>query len=185
MEQLVPAAQSFETACKALLLQLSPTEQLLAELRLRPKCLEESWPYLQVWPRLGVGVCGMSQAQRLVFVHRRCVREWWHAPGTWKGFCRLARGWQSFSLVSGPQLDGHATQEVLRAHVLEPTEKPTLSSGHTAVSQVQGLGPEFKASFMSLSWLMVPKAPSNALISDTGSPSMSALPPWPLASGCR
>lgn len=65
LEQLVPAAQSFETACQALLLRLSPSEQLLAELRLGPKGLEESMPYLQVWPRLGVGVRGMSQAQRL------------------------------------------------------------------------------------------------------------------------
>ncbi|MEJ1271611.1 cDNA sequence BC024139 [Cricetulus griseus] len=42
LEQLVPAAQSFETACKALLVQLSPSEQLLAELQLGPKCPEES-----------------------------------------------------------------------------------------------------------------------------------------------
>lgn len=81
LEQLVPAAQSFETACKALLVQLSPSEQLLAELWLRPKCLEASLPCLQVWSRLGVGVCGMSQAQCLVFVHRRCVRGLWHVPG--------------------------------------------------------------------------------------------------------
>ncbi|XP_031213779.1 uncharacterized protein LOC116081313 isoform X3 [Mastomys coucha] len=47
LEQLVPAAQSFETACKALLVQLSPSEQLLAELWLRPKCLEASLPCLQ------------------------------------------------------------------------------------------------------------------------------------------
>lgn len=46
---------------------------------------------------------GMPQAQCLVFVPRRCVRGLWHVPGTWRGFCRLARGWQSFSLVSGPQ----------------------------------------------------------------------------------
>lgn len=102
LEQLVPAAQSFETACKALLVRLSSSEQLLAELRLGPKGLEESLLYLQVWPRLGVGVHGMSQAQCLVFVHRRCVRGLWHVPETWKGFYRPARGWQSFSLVSGP-----------------------------------------------------------------------------------
>ncbi|XP_029386935.1 uncharacterized protein LOC110335144 [Mus pahari] len=47
LEQLVPAAQSFETACKALVVQLSSSEQLLAELRLGPKGLEESLPYLQ------------------------------------------------------------------------------------------------------------------------------------------
>ncbi|EDL29532.1 cDNA sequence BC024139, isoform CRA_e, partial [Mus musculus] len=47
LEQLVPAAQSFETACKALLVRLSSSEQLLAELWLGPKGLEESLPYLQ------------------------------------------------------------------------------------------------------------------------------------------
>ncbi|XP_051015741.1 uncharacterized protein LOC127201310 [Acomys russatus] len=45
--QLVPAAQSFETACKALLGKLGPSEQLLAELQLGPKCLEESSQCLQ------------------------------------------------------------------------------------------------------------------------------------------
>ncbi|XP_028634760.1 uncharacterized protein LOC114630652 [Grammomys surdaster] len=47
LEQLVPAVQSFETACQALLLRLSPSEQLLAELWLGPKGLEESMLYLQ------------------------------------------------------------------------------------------------------------------------------------------
>ncbi|GAB1299484.1 hypothetical protein APTSU1_001472000 [Apodemus speciosus] len=47
LEQLLPAAQSFETARKALLVQLSPSEQLLAELGLGPKGLEESSRYLQ------------------------------------------------------------------------------------------------------------------------------------------
>ncbi|XP_038199596.1 uncharacterized protein LOC119823586 [Arvicola amphibius] len=47
LEQLVPVAQSFEAACKALLVQLNPSEQLLAELLLGPKCPEESLPYSQ------------------------------------------------------------------------------------------------------------------------------------------
>lgn len=100
LKQLVPAAQSFETACKALLVQLGPSEQLLAELQLGPKSPKESLQNLQVWPRLGVGVCGLSQAQCLVSVHRRCVRGLRHMPKAWKGFWRLAGGWRSFSLAT-------------------------------------------------------------------------------------
>lgn len=86
LEQLVPAAQSFEAACKALLVQLNPSEQLLAELLLGPKCPEESLPYSQVRLRLGVGGCGLSQAQCLVCVHRRCTKGLGYVPRTWKGF---------------------------------------------------------------------------------------------------
>lgn len=46
--QLVPAAQRFETACKALLGKLGPSEHLLAELQLEPECPEESLQYFQV-----------------------------------------------------------------------------------------------------------------------------------------
>ncbi|XP_036064758.1 uncharacterized protein LOC118597355 [Onychomys torridus] len=45
--QLVPAAQSFETACKALLGKLAPSEQLLAERQRGPKHPEESLQYFQ------------------------------------------------------------------------------------------------------------------------------------------
>ncbi|KAK7799249.1 hypothetical protein U0070_023702 [Myodes glareolus] len=55
LKQLVPTAQSFETACKALLVQLNPSEQLLAKLLLEPKCPEESLPYSQEVYK-GVGV---------------------------------------------------------------------------------------------------------------------------------
>ncbi|CAO2601958.1 Dst [Lemmus lemmus] len=55
LEQLVPVARSFETACKALLVQLNPSEQLLAELLLGPKCSEESLSYFQEVYK-GVGV---------------------------------------------------------------------------------------------------------------------------------
>ncbi|XP_055482622.1 uncharacterized protein LOC129690796 [Psammomys obesus] len=47
LKQLVPAAQSFETACKTLLVQLGLSEQLLAELQLGPKSPEESLQNLQ------------------------------------------------------------------------------------------------------------------------------------------
>ncbi|XP_052604049.1 uncharacterized protein LOC128116643 isoform X4 [Peromyscus californicus insignis] len=45
--QLVPAAERFETACKALLGKLGPSEQLLAGLQLGPECPEESLQYFQ------------------------------------------------------------------------------------------------------------------------------------------
>ncbi|KAL1767377.1 Growth-arrest-specific 2 domain containing [Sigmodon hispidus] len=47
LEQLVPAARSFESACKALLVKLSLSERLLHELQLGPECPGKSLPYFQ------------------------------------------------------------------------------------------------------------------------------------------